>query len=87
MFRIRIQLNSDPDLAKILNPDQEDPWIRIRILAIFNTNLIIILNYYITNNYTILSSKEVYWKNDIGTGNAVKLKLFYGDFLTFYIFF
>ena len=27
-------LNPDPDPAKYFNPDPEDPWIRIRILAI-----------------------------------------------------
>ena len=37
VFRIHIQLNPDPYPAKNLNPDPnpEDPWIRIRILAIF----------------------------------------------------
>ena len=33
VFRIRTQMN--PDSAKNLNPDPEDPWIRIRILANF----------------------------------------------------
>ena len=47
VFRICNLLNSDPDPAKILNPDPEDPWIRIRILAIFLHYLKIIYNYFI----------------------------------------
>ena len=54
VFRIRNKLNPDP--AKHLNPDPEDP-APIRILA----NLLTLSknNIKLIHNYTVLSSKEV----------------------------